>query len=132
MGYTGKQKREYQLKWLLKRRSDWFENNGPCKCGSWKNLELHHLNQEEKVTHRVWSWCQEKRLKELAKCIILCKNCHNIESAKQAFNPINHGENTNGYARGCRCIKCKEVKLSYMKEYRKIKRLSPSGEGSCL
>ena len=43
-------------------------------------LELHHLNPEEKELHPAdmvsngWAW--ERMMKEVAKCVVLCANCH--------------------------------------------------------
>jgi hypothetical protein len=69
--------REYQRVWLARRRDEWFSANGPCsECGSWENLELHHLDPTQKVSHRVWSWSLARRTAELAKCTSLCRTCH--------------------------------------------------------
>ena len=77
-------KRQYQLEWLRKRRSAWFAVNGPCqKCGSNQNLEVHHVNYEDKIDHKVWSWAQKRREAELAKCIVLCKECHDQVTKEQ-------------------------------------------------
>ena len=69
--------REYQRKWLAKRRQEWFDQNGPCvKCESWDNLEVDHIDPSQKVTSVVWSWSEKRRNEELAKCQVLCENCH--------------------------------------------------------
>lgn len=39
-------------------------------------LQLHHLNPEEKDSHKIWSWSQKRREAEIAKCIVLCWPCH--------------------------------------------------------
>ena len=83
MPYKDKQKHtQYQIQWKKKRRDAWFEENGPCiECGSWENLELDHVDHTTKVSHNIWSWADERRLEELAKCVARCRPCH-IEKSK--------------------------------------------------
>jgi hypothetical protein len=59
------------------RRECWLKENGPCSiCGSSIELHIHHVNPNETLSHRFWGWSEEKRNKELEKCIVLCKECH--------------------------------------------------------
>ena len=108
MGYANKEvQAEYQRLWMAKRRSEWFECNGPCRrCGSWKDLELDHIDPTHKVSHRIWSWSEQRRNAELAKCQALCYECHKKKTADQLACEITHGT-AGGYARGCRCEYCK-------------------------
>jgi hypothetical protein len=109
---------EYQRLWIARRRSEWFQANGPCKrCGSPDHLELHHIDRLTKVTHNVWSWRIEKREAELAKCIILCRDCHQIETRKQFEKPITHGIRA-GYDKGCRCEVCCAAKRETIRAWR--------------
>lgn len=72
-------KRAYEK--IKVRKQNWFVNNGPCvKCGSFEDLELDHINPNTKESHCVWSWSEERRNKELAKCQCLCNSCHRIKS----------------------------------------------------
>lgn len=81
-----KQQRNYQRLWMANRRTEWFEENGPCVfCGSWDDLQLDHVNPEEKFTHRIWSYTKEKRDAELAKCRPLCKVCHQNRTNSYRF-----------------------------------------------
>ena len=42
--------RNYQRKWMAKRRAEWLKNNGPCvQCNSWENLEVDHINPKTKI-----------------------------------------------------------------------------------
>lgn len=82
------QQREYQRVWQQevqrRRREEWFVVNGPCAyCDSWKNLQLDHKDPTQKVSHRIWSWSEVRRLSELKKCQALCHTCHKIKSATE-------------------------------------------------
>ena len=82
MPYKNKEKqKEAQNKWYREvvkpRKEAWFKENGPCVvCGSWENLELHHKDPAKKESHNVWTWKEERRLAELAKCEVRCTKCH--------------------------------------------------------
>jgi len=56
------------------------------KCGSWKKLELDHIDPKTKESHKIWSWSEERRNKELKKCQVLCYDCHNIKSSIDKHN----------------------------------------------
>lgn len=109
--------RRYQREWMRKRRKEWFDANGPCKsCGSWNNLELDHIDPEHKITHAVWSWSEERRLIELAKCQALCETCHKKKTKEQVSTPILHGTHL-GYTKGCRCRPCTDDHVQYCNEW---------------
>lgn len=78
MPYKNKDRqREFQRKWVSKRRQDWLLANGPCvKCGSWEELQVDHIDPSSKVDHRIWSWAAMRREIELKKCQVLCAACH--------------------------------------------------------
>lgn len=79
------QKREYAARWAKetreRRRTDWFSENGPCSCGSWADLELDHIDPATKVAHEIWTWGDVRREAELAKCQVLCHDCHSAKSS---------------------------------------------------
>lgn len=66
------------------RRAEYLVSikGGGCKlCGYNKcpaALEFHHLDPAEKEfqINKRWSMSDEKLLKELDKCVLLCSNCH--------------------------------------------------------
>ncbi len=68
--------REYQRQWIANRREDFFSDKWCVECGSIENLELDHINSSTKVSHNIWSWSEERRDVELAKCQVLCHDCH--------------------------------------------------------
>lgn len=78
MPYSDPEKqRTYQREWMARRRKEWLDANGPCiDCDSRENLEVDHVDAATKVSHRVWSWSQARRVAELAKCVVRCKPCH--------------------------------------------------------
>src|SRR4051812_7151065 len=77
-------RRAYQRKWIAPRRKEWFDKNGPCvDCGSWNALEADHVDPLQKRSHRIWSYCKEKREYELAKCVARCSRCHKDKSRKE-------------------------------------------------
>lgn len=90
-------RREYQRRWRQERHDAWFADKVCANCGATENLELHHLDKETKVDHRIWSWAEDRRLEEIAKCIVLCDPCHNATHR--------HGT-PEMYATGCRCESC--------------------------
>jgi 5-methylcytosine-specific restriction endonuclease McrA len=96
MGYLDPEKqRAAQAAWyqsvVRQRRTDWLAKNGPCrKCGSSDRLEVDHINPADKVSHAVWTWSDERRAAELAKCQVLCKPCHLRKTvAENLANPDN-------------------------------------------
>jgi hypothetical protein len=104
--------RNYQREWVRKRRLAYFKDKVCKNCPSNENLELHHVNRETKISNHIWSWSDKRRLEELAKCVVLCKDCHRVETRKQvkewAALPVTHGIKESGYRRGCRCLLCKK------------------------
>lgn len=107
-------------RWMKQRRDDWFAANGPCtKCGSQADLQLDHIDPKQKIHHTVWSWAEERRKVELAKCQVLCKPCHKEKSNNELRRPITHGTR-GGYDRGCRCDQCKAHQSKRMKSYHEV------------
>lgn len=74
-------------------------------CGSIENLEVDHIDSSTKVGHNVWSWKQERRDEELAKCQVLCKDCHHNIKHEQPRGE--HGTPAWYNRRKCRCDLCR-------------------------
>src|SRR5271157_5223448 len=57
-----------------------------CPESFWACLDFHHTDPAEKdssVAHAIRdSWSKKRILAEIAKCEVLCKNCHAKEHAK--------------------------------------------------
>lgn len=110
--------REYQRQWMAKRRADWIAANGPCVwCGSTEALEVDHIDPTVKVTHNVWSWSRERREAELAKCRVLCGECHRERTSDQQRRVQTHGT-WHCYNKGCRRSECRAAWTAYKAEVR--------------
>lgn len=68
--------REYQRRWKAERRARWFADKTCEWCQGSDQLELHHREPGEKVSHKLWSWSEQRRAAELEKCVVLCRPCH--------------------------------------------------------
>jgi len=84
MPYKNKaHQRQFQRERNVRLRREWLEAHGPCKCGSWIDLQVDHIDPAKKVSHRIWSWSKERREAELAKCQPLCLECHKAKTRSQ-------------------------------------------------
>jgi hypothetical protein len=75
--------RTYQRKWMADRRAEFFAGKACVFCGSTEQLELDHVDRDKKTHHRIWSWSKERREAEVAKCRVLCHECHLKRTAAQ-------------------------------------------------
>ena len=59
-----------------------------CPCGEkdWRCLDFHHLRDKEKNVADMTGLSKENLFKEMAKCIILCSNCHRKETFGNSDN----------------------------------------------
>jgi hypothetical protein len=95
---------------------------GRCiRCGATDDLNFHHRDPSEKsfTISRLWSMRDEIIETELAKCDLLCRECHKKHHESKAT----HGE-VRRYWRGCRCGPCKEAARSYNRNLKR--RAAPS------
>lgn len=106
----------YQRNWIADRRMAFFAGKSCVKCGSTADLELDHVDPSLKVTHRIWSWSVARRNAELAKCQVLCSDCH-LEKTVNESQTARCGD-ASMYRRGCRCDKCKLAQRERMRDYR--------------
>lgn len=111
--------RKAQRDFIMRRRLRWLAEHGPCaECGSREDLELDHKDRAQKVNHRVWSWTAERREAELAKCQVLCRDCHQEKTRAENVKPIVHGT-ADGYRNHrCRCPACREAHRLYHQGFR--------------
>lgn len=117
---TKESQREYNRRWIAGRRTSFFSGKCCDSCGSLDRLELHHVDRANKVSHAIWSWRKTKQLEELAKCQVLCKVCHKLETRKQfGYKQYTHGTTTCYTEMPCRCNLCKAASADYKREWRK-------------
>lgn len=116
--------RAYQNAWMQQRRQDWLNERGPCvDCGSLNNLEVDHVDPTKKVTHRVWSWSEERRLAELEKCVPRCQSCHKSKTADFRKAQVQHGSYVMRYRHHCDCTECKGYAQKQKAAWRERNRL---------
>jgi hypothetical protein len=66
----------------LRKWFDEYKSTLSCKCGENHPdcLDFHHVNPEEKDLDIAMAinrgWGREKIMREVAKCIVVCANCH--------------------------------------------------------
>lgn len=112
MPYADPEKqREYQRRWIAKRRAEYMDGKTCKKCGTAGDLHIHHRDTDTKVHHRIWSWARPRLEAELAKCDILCGECHR-ESHPHSVRS-KHGTVNRYLKYGCRCPACREAKAEY-------------------
>ncbi len=70
--------RNYQRLWVAARRQRAIDAGGNAcqRCKATDRLEFHHRDPAEKVSHRIFSRRWEVIHQELAKCDLLCSDCH--------------------------------------------------------
>ena len=117
---TLKEKKEYFRKNYLQRRIKQLElcaslhnKEVQCfKCDSKDNLELDHINREDKAFS-----INKKMLNinELNKCQILCYNCHKEKTRLERQNN-NHGSPR--MCKRCSCNICKKAKRELNYKYK--------------
>jgi hypothetical protein len=110
MPYSDKnEQKRYQREWLTRRGNDWIATQGGkcAACGSTDRLEIDHIDPAKKEcnpTH-LWSLNRETRDVELAKCQVLCHDCHAAKT--YAPRPIVHGTCAGYQKHRCRCDLCR-------------------------
>lgn len=112
MGYKDKEvDRAYHREWVRKRRASFFHGKCCVKCGSIQRLELDHIDPKTKVTHAIWTWSEERRNNELAKCQVLCHDCHMTKTLAERPKTT-HGTIQMYFVHKCRCKLCVDKKRS--------------------
>ncbi|KKL48678.1 hypothetical protein LCGC14_2323100 [marine sediment metagenome] len=113
-----------------KRRTEYMRDKACSFCGRNDRLHLHHTDPATKTAHtsHIWGWRESRRLAEIAKCIILCTNCHAQlhGDIKRKNTPIVHGGLRTYKHKGCRCWLCRGVNRLHLRYYEKHKKCLPT------
>ena len=113
--------RDYQRERWKRRKAKYIEMlGGKCAiCGGSADLQFDHIKPETKsftiAKHPTIS--EKKMLNELAKCRLLCKNCH---EKRHSTAKGKHG--TVSTYRYCHCELCRAAKAEYSRKWKKKKK----------
>lgn len=92
---------------------------GRCRrCGSTNDLEFDRVDRDTKSFDmaKILSGGSELKVAtELAKCQLLCSDCHRGKSRNEAT--VGHGGGVSG-VKNCRCEQCAPLKRAYAREWR--------------
>lgn len=110
--------RQFQRERLAARKAEFYRDKCCVRCGSTESLELDHIDRTQKVSHSVWSWSQVRRDAEIAKCQVLCHNCHWEKTRDDMGWRQVHGTPTSYSKYKCRCDLCREAHAAEAREYR--------------
>ena len=84
-------KKKLETKRTNERRQefyDWKRTLSCERCGfdDFRALQFHHIGDKEATIANMVGMCTLKTIQaEVAKCIVLCANCHQIEHASEAL-----------------------------------------------
>lgn len=101
-------KRRHAINKVRRNRAAFFNGKSCVKCGSTEQLELDHIDPAQKTEHRIWTWSPERRAEELAKCQVLCHDCHQKKTSAERAARVKCGTEW-AYRKGCRCDECREI-----------------------
>lgn len=129
---------EYMKGWYERRHAEALEQlGGKCvRCGTTENLEIDHIKAET-VDRRMrngrggmWTVSEERFQAELAKCQLLCHDCHRKKTRENGetgggHNKIQDDAYQHGTARmyhykKCRCKWCIKAGMLYKKKLIRI------------
>ena len=95
-------------------------------CGSAENLQMDHIDSTTKkyAIGKMWSIRESEFWREVAKCQILCRSCHDDKSIGERGMRVAKGAHGRlSTYRYCHCSLCRKAKNEYTQEYRRKKRL---------
>lgn len=127
MPYYGDQKREYDRMRAASARAEWVASKGGAcfRCGSTDRIEIDHIDpstKEYKIA-TIWSRKKEIREYELAKCQLLCYNCHKEKTIAETIKEMQHGTLSMYQSRKCRCDECRAANAERSAKNKKLKKL---------
>lgn len=115
-----------------KRRKPVYEYLGGCcvKCGATENLEIDHIDPEQKSFNISDNLTFDDRLRaELDKCQLLCAGCHVRKTISQR-TPFRHGTAYAWMKLKCRCEPCNESRRAWNEARNEARRKAGSNKRS--
>lgn len=137
MSYSSEENKKYLSKRYYSQRNSFIsELGGECRqCGSTDNLEIDHINPEDKSFNVGALWAEKdlRRVRqELEKCQLLCSSCHRLKTAKENSKRLldkgySHGTYYSFQNKKCACDICITFKEQYYIRRNSKRRKSLSG-----
>ncbi len=127
MGYQGDFTRQYDRERAANASAEWVASKGGAcaKCGSTERIEIDHIDpalKEYKIAS-IWSRRKEIRDYELAKCQLLCYECHKEKTLGYAIKDMKHGTLSMYQSRKCRCDECRAANAERSTKNKRLKKL---------
>ena len=114
----------YQREWMAQRRLRGIAFlGGKCvHCNSTEKLEIDHVIPASQLGYEtpggsLWSWSWSRIETELARCQLLCEQCHKAKTADERSG-AEHGTASAYHNRKCRCDLCREWMRLSKRDYR--------------
>lgn len=105
---------------------------GVCiECGSVEDLQIDHIDPSKKSGDiaKLWTYSLERFFQELAKCQILCEDCHkkktsvDIRVMRTGHKELQHGTQWKYKKEGCRCEPCCKASSEANKRHKQTAKL---------
>lgn len=117
MPYDNGKMNDYMKQRYNKRRQLAIEHlGGKCICcGSDEDLDFHHKDPSTKLftIAKASSFGEERFWKEVAKCELLCRDCHTAHHKVEYPCGV-----VQSYWHGCRCDLCRAANAKHGREYK--------------
>jgi 5-methylcytosine-specific restriction endonuclease McrA len=122
--------RQYMKNWYDRRHAQAIEQlGGKCaRCGTTENLQFDHVDPATKTMDiaKMWTASEERFQKELAKCQLLCEECHKkktlIDKGQKPAKGTHGTLSAYKYCGPPKCEECRAVKREYMQSYERPSR----------
>ncbi len=105
---------EYHRNYYYKRKQAIIDHLGGCctECGSTSNLEVDHIDRNQKKFSINRRLSVKNNLDELTKCQLLCWECHRAKTSKENSG-FKHGTMYAFWRKRCGCDVCLTAKAVY-------------------
>ncbi len=109
-----------------KKTAQEFLGNKCSKCGSIEDLQFDHKDRVKKkfTIGKLWSIGEKEFWKEIKKCQLLCRTCHNKKTLKElGLREAKGYHGTVSTYRYCHCDLCRHAASKWNREYMQRRRL---------